>query len=67
MVIAHAADLTGDDSAAFIHAGALAAASTARLVTVHGNAAPDTVSQLPDATELARRWARPIEDLPRVL
>ena len=61
MVIAHATDLTGDDAAAFIHASALAAASTSRLVTVHGNAAPDTASQLPDATELAIRWTRTID------
>jgi nucleotide-binding universal stress UspA family protein len=61
MLIAHATDLTGDDAAAFIHASALAAASASRLVTVHGNAAPDTASQLPDATELATRWARAID------
>jgi nucleotide-binding universal stress UspA family protein len=61
MLIAHATDLTGDDAAAFIHASALAAASAARLVTVHGNAARDSVSQLPDAAELAKRWARPID------
>ena len=61
MMIAHGTDLTGDDAAAFVHASALAAASAARLVTVHGNAAPGTVSQLPDASELARRWARPID------
>lgn len=60
-VIAHATDLTGDDAAAFVHASALAAASTARLVTVHGNAAPDSAHELPDASELARRWARPID------
>jgi nucleotide-binding universal stress UspA family protein len=30
-------------------------------VTVHGNAAPATVPQLPDASELAKRWARPID------
>lgn len=61
MVIAHATDLTGDDRAAFIHASALAAASGSRLVSVHGNAAPDTASQLPDAAELATRWARTID------
>jgi nucleotide-binding universal stress UspA family protein len=61
MVIAHATDLTGDDAAAFIHASALAAASTARLVTVHGNAAPELAPQLPDASEVARRWARTID------
>lgn len=61
MVIAHATDLTGDDAAAFIHASALAAASAARLVTVHGNASAAMAPQLPDATELARRWALPID------
>jgi nucleotide-binding universal stress UspA family protein len=61
MLIAHATDLTGDDAAAFIHASALAAASASRLVTVHANAAPDTASQLPDASELATRWARTID------
>jgi hypothetical protein len=58
MVIVHATDLSGDDAAAFIHASALAAASAARLVTVHANGVPDT-AMLPDASELARRWARP--------
>lgn len=61
MLIAHATDLTGDDVPAFIHASALAAASASRLVTVHGNAAPETTAQLPDATELATRWARTID------
>lgn len=61
MVIAHTTDLTGDDAAAFIHASALAAASAARLVTVHGNASAAMAPQLPDATELARRWALPID------
>lgn len=63
MLIAHATDLTGDDAAAFIHASALAAASASRLVSVHGNAAPETASRLPDAAELATRWARTIDHL----
>lgn len=61
MLIAHATDLTGDDALAFIHASALAAASSSRLVTVHGNAAPDTAPLLPDATLLATRWTRMID------
>lgn len=61
MVIAHATDLTGDDAAAFLHASALAAASASRLVSVHGNAAPDTASRLPDAGELASRWSQSID------
>jgi nucleotide-binding universal stress UspA family protein len=61
MLIAHATDLSGDDAAAFIHASALAAASASRLVTVHGNAAPDAAARLPDASKLATRWARPID------
>lgn len=61
MLIAHATDLSGDDTPAFVHASALAAASASRLVTVHGNAAPHTASQLPDASELATRWSRTID------
>jgi nucleotide-binding universal stress UspA family protein len=61
MLIAHATDLTGDDAPAFIHASALAAASDSRLVSVHGNAAPSSALRLPDATELAMRWARKID------
>ena len=34
-LLAHTTDLSGDDTAAFVHASALAAASAARLVTVH--------------------------------
>lgn len=61
MLIAHTTDLSGDDTAAFVHATALAAASAARLVTVHGNA-PDSMSPLlPDAGVLAARWGRPIQ------
>jgi nucleotide-binding universal stress UspA family protein len=60
MVIAHATDLTGDDDAAFVHAAALAAASGARLVTVHGNPTASSPAKLPDAAVLAARWNRPI-------
>lgn len=59
MLIAHATDLTGDDDAAFVHATALAAASAARLVTIHGNAETAT-PQLPDGAALAARWGRTI-------
>jgi nucleotide-binding universal stress UspA family protein len=58
--IAHTTDLTGDDAAAFHHAAALAAASGARLVTIHGNASMAEVGRLPDARPLAERWGRPI-------
>lgn len=58
--IAHTTDLTGDDTAAFHHAAALAAASGARLVTIHGNADAAEASRLPDAAPLAARWGRPI-------
>jgi nucleotide-binding universal stress UspA family protein len=61
MLIAHATEHTGDDRAAFVHASALAAVSRSRLVSVHGNAPPDTASQLPDARELATRWGQPID------
>lgn len=61
MLIAHATDLTGDDTAAFVHASALAAASSARLVTVHGNAPPSEETKLPDAAPLATKWGLPIE------
>jgi nucleotide-binding universal stress UspA family protein len=60
MLIAHATDLTGDDPSAFVHASALAAASSARLITVHGNAPAVGASALPDAAELATRWGRAI-------
>jgi nucleotide-binding universal stress UspA family protein len=60
-VIAHTTDLTGDDAAAFVHAAALAAASGARLVTLHGNPGSVEASALPDATLLAARWDRAIE------
>lgn len=60
MLIAHATDLSGDDGAAFVHASALAAASSARLVTVHGNAPASEASRLPDASTFATRWGRPI-------
>jgi nucleotide-binding universal stress UspA family protein len=58
--IAHTTDLTGDDSAAFLHACALAAATGTRLVTIHGNAAQAEVGRLPDAAPVAARWGRPI-------
>jgi nucleotide-binding universal stress UspA family protein len=58
--IVHATELTGDDLAAFHHAAALAAASGARLLTIHGNAAAAEAARLPDAAPLAARWGRPI-------
>jgi len=60
-VIAHTTDLSGDDGAAFVHAAALAAASGARLVTIHGNAPPEVASRLPAAAPLAARWSRSID------
>jgi nucleotide-binding universal stress UspA family protein len=60
MLIAHTTDLTGDDTSAFVHASALAAASSARLVTVHGNAPHSDEVKLPDAAPLAAKWGRPI-------
>jgi nucleotide-binding universal stress UspA family protein len=60
-VIAHATDLSGDDEAAFLHACALAAASGARLITIHANPAGASAAQLPDAAPFAARWGRPIE------
>ena len=61
MLIAHATDLTGDDTSAFVHASALAATSASRLVTVHGNAPENAAATLPDAAELATRWGRAID------
>jgi nucleotide-binding universal stress UspA family protein len=58
LVIAHATEISGDDAPAFVHAGALAAASGARLVSVHGGG--DDATRLPDAGRLASRWGRPI-------
>lgn len=60
-VIAHATDASGDDTAAFHHAAALAAGSGAYLLTIHGNAASADVTRLPDAAPLAARWGRPIQ------
>lgn len=60
MTIVHTTDLSGDDLAAFQHACALAAASGARLVTLHGNAPPAAALQLPDAAPVAARWGRAI-------
>jgi nucleotide-binding universal stress UspA family protein len=60
-VIAHATDLSGDDGAAFLHACALAAASGARLITIHANPAGASAAQLPDAAQHAARWGRPID------
>jgi nucleotide-binding universal stress UspA family protein len=60
-VIAFTTDLSGDDHAAFLHACALAAASGARLVTIHANAPAELASKLPDATPIAERWGRPID------
>ncbi len=59
-IIAHTTDRSGDDRPAFVHAAALAAASAARLVTVHGNAPPDVAAALPDAAPLAAAWGHPI-------
>lgn len=57
MRIAHASDLSGHDTAAFLHAAALAR-DGARLVTIHAGL---DGSVPPDAQELAARWGRPIE------
>lgn len=57
-IIAHTTDRSGRDRAAFVHACALASASSAHLVTVHGNAPPGTESELPDAAPLAERWSQ---------
>jgi nucleotide-binding universal stress UspA family protein len=59
-VIAHATDLTGDDRSAFVHACALAAASGARLVTIHGNPGAVSADALPDARVEAAAWGKPI-------
>jgi nucleotide-binding universal stress UspA family protein len=60
MRIAHTTDLGGDDGPAFVHACALAAASGARLITIHGNPASADAGLLPDAAVLATRWSRRI-------
>jgi nucleotide-binding universal stress UspA family protein len=59
--LAHTTDLSGDDGLAFVHAAALAAQSGARLVTIHGNPAPDAAARLPAASPLAARWGRTID------
>lgn len=57
MLIAHASDLTGDDSSAFVHAAALTR-NGSRLVTLHAGLEQRVPA---DASELAARWGRPIE------
>jgi nucleotide-binding universal stress UspA family protein len=64
--IVHTTDLTGDDDAAFVHATALASASGARLVTLHGNPGSVPPSALPDAARLTARWGRPAIDQRRI-
>jgi nucleotide-binding universal stress UspA family protein len=59
-VIAHATDLSGNDQLAFVHACALAAASGARLVTIHGNHGRVSDARMPDAAPWAVRWGREI-------
>ena len=60
-VIAFTTDLSGDDRVAFVHACAIAAASGARLVTIHANAPAELAAKLPDASPLAAQWGRPID------
>ena len=60
-VIAHTTDGSGADRPAFVHAVALAAASGARLVTIHGNAPAREADRLPDAAPFAARWGKPVE------
>ena len=57
MLIAHASDLSGDDTSAFLHAAALTR-SGSRLVILHAGS-PRGVP--PGVPELAARWGRPIE------
>lgn len=57
MLIAHASDLSGDDTSALLHAAALTR-NGARLVTLHAGI-EGGVS--PRVSELAARWGRPIE------
>jgi nucleotide-binding universal stress UspA family protein len=58
ILIAHASDLTGDDTSAFFHAAALARTGS-RLITIH--AGDDGGVPSPSASELAARWGRPID------
>ncbi|HEU0029201.1 MAG TPA: universal stress protein [Kofleriaceae bacterium] len=53
MTIAHATDLSGDDTAAFLHALALAAHARSRLVTVY---AGRETTAAPRAAELTAHW-----------
>lgn len=60
-VIAFTTDLSGDDGVAFVHACALAAASGARLVSIHANAPAESADRLPDAAKFAERWGVAID------
>src|SRR5678816_4882622 len=57
MLIAHASDLSGDDTSAFLHAAALTR-NGSRLVTLHAGLEERVPAH---ASELAVRWGRPIE------
>lgn len=57
MLIAHASDLSGDDTSAFLHAAALTR-NGSRLVTLHAGPEEGVPA---DTAELAARWGRPIE------
>ncbi|MBK9000600.1 MAG: universal stress protein [Myxococcales bacterium] len=55
-VIVHTTDLSGDDSAAFAHAVALAARRGAKLCSVHACTGPAPERGFPDATRLLESW-----------
>lgn len=55
-VIAHTTDLSGDDSAAFAHAVALAARRGAKLCSVHACTGPAPERGFPDARRLLESW-----------
>jgi nucleotide-binding universal stress UspA family protein len=60
-VLAHATGLDAGEEASFVHAVALAAASGARLVSVHANGGAAARERMPRAESLTSRWGTPIE------
>lgn len=55
-VLAHTTGLTDDEATSFSHAVALAAASGARLVSVHANGGAAARERMPHAGTLTERW-----------
>lgn len=58
MLIAHTTSLSEDDTA-FVHAVSLALRAKARLASVHACSEPNGEHELPQASDVLRRWGLP--------